>query len=368
MLQLAFLIYLETTRLNTRPGQKRYYLWLLLITFLSFAADMMSSIQATSGVFLIMSTAGNYLEISLNTLLIPVFYRYLCDRIFNLNMKVKHAMDYILWTLTVFVVGLVLSTAVTGWIFYYDDAGTYHRGPLFPLLMITFFVMMVLVEGFLISQKLKIESHYFHSLVLFLAAPLVGWGLQFLIFGLPFSLLGITFATLVLFTNIQNRNIDRDYLTDVFNRKALDGYIRRKIGFSSQHKTFAAILLDIDDFKSINDHFGHSEGDAALIDTVRILREALTFSNFIARYGGDEFCIILDSDDPQAVEDTINRIGVCLSTFNDRKGKPYTLNFSMGYSIYELTDGNGFEEFLREIDQKMYKNKLAQKSSCIITE
>ena len=155
MLQLAFLIYLETTRLNTRPGQKRYYLWLLLITFLSFAADMMSSIEATSGVFLIMSAAGNYLEISLNTLLIPVFYRYLCDRIFNLNVKIKHAMDYILWTLTVFVVGLVLSTAVTGWIFYYDDAGTYHRGPLFPLLMITFFVMMVLVEGFLISQKRK---------------------------------------------------------------------------------------------------------------------------------------------------------------------------------------------------------------------
>ncbi len=366
MLQLGFLIYLETTRLNARAGQKRYYLWLLLITFLSFTADMMSSIEASSGVLFALAAAGNYLEISLNTLLIPVFYRYLCDRIFNLNPKVKRAMDHVLWILTVTVVGLVLSTAFNGWIFYYDKAGVYHRGPLFPLLMIGFFVMMLLVEGFLVSQKQKIESHCFRSLVLFLAAPLVGCGLQFLVYGLPFSLLGITFAALVLFTNIQNRNIDRDYLTDVFNRKALDTYIRRKISLSSTHRTFSAILLDIDDFKSINDHFGHTEGDAALIDAVRILREALTFSDFIARYGGDEFCIILDSDDPQVVERTIDRIGECLRGFNERKGKPYTLNFSMGYSIYEPAEGNGFESFLREIDQKMYKNKLAQKSSCFI--
>ncbi len=367
MLQLGYLIYLETTRLNVRPEQRRYYLWLLLITFLSFSADMMSSIEATSGVLYVMSMAGNYMEICLNTLLIPVFYRYLCDRIFNLNPKVKHAMDYVLWGLTVLVVGLVMSTAFNGWIFYYDMAGTYHRGPLFPILMTAFLVMMLLVEGFLVSQKRNIEAHYFRSLILFLAAPLFGWGLQFLIYGLPFSLLGITFGAMLLFMNIQNRNIDRDYLTDVFNRKALDMHIRRKISLSSKHRTFSAILLDIDDFKSINDHFGHTEGDVALIDAVRLLREALTSSDFIARYGGDEFCIILDSDDPQVVESTIDRIGECLRVFNERKGKPYTLNFSMGYSIYEPADGNGFESFLREIDLKMYKNKLAQKSSCIRT-
>lgn len=338
----------------------------MLITFLSFTAEMMSSIEATSGVLFGFAAAGNYLEISLNTLLIPVFYRYLCDRIFNLNTKVKHVMDCILWIFTASVVGLVLSTSVNGWVFYYDDAGMYHRGPFFPLLMITFFVMMLLVEGFLVSQRRKIESHYFRSLVLFLAAPLIGCVLQYFIFGLPFSLLGITFAALVLFANIQNRNIDRDYLTDVFNRKALDMYIRRKIAMSSTHRTFSAILLDIDDFKSINDHFGHTEGDAALIDTVRILRESLTFSDFIARYGGDEFCIILDTDNPESLESTIERIGACLRAFNEKKGKPYTLNFSMGYSIYQSAEGCGFEAFLREIDQEMYKNKLAQKSSCIL--
>jgi hypothetical protein len=258
MLQLGFLIYLETTRLNARAGQKRYYLWLLLITFLSFTADMMSSIEASSGVLFALAAAGNYLEISLNTLLIPVFYRYLCDRIFNLNPKVKRAMDHVLWILTVTVVGLVLSTAFNGWIFYYDKAGVYHRGR-FPASDIA--LCYDASRGRLPGQpEQKIESHCFRSLVLFLAAPLVGCGLQFLVYGLPFSLLGITFAALVLFTNIQNRNIDRDYLTDVFNRKALDTYIRRKISLSSTHRTFSAILLDIDDFKSINDHFAIPKG------------------------------------------------------------------------------------------------------------
>ncbi|MET0016536.1 diguanylate cyclase [Oscillibacter sp.] len=255
-----------------------------------------------------------------------------------------------------------MSTAFTGQIFYFDSARVYHRGPLLFIPMSMQFVMMVIVEGFLISQRQKIEANYFRALMLFLVAPLIGWALQLFIFGLPFSLLGITFAALILFTNIQNRTMDKDYLTGAFNRQMLDSYMQHKIDAASRQETFSAILLDIDDFKSINDRFGHFEGDIALINAVRVLRDSVGRNDLVARYGGDEFCIILQKNDIKSVEGTIERIGKNLSTFNQSEGKPYKLGFSMGYAVYHPSIGNTAESFFRVIDQKMYDHKNYRKN------
>ena len=228
--------------------------------------------------------------------------------------------------------------------------------------------MMLIIEGFLISQRQKIEANYFRSLILFLLAPLIGWALQLFIFGLPFSLLGITFASLILFTNIQNRNNDKDYLTGAFTRQILDSYMQHKIDASTNQRTFSAILLDIDDFKSINDRFGHFEGDIALRNAVRVLRESVGCSDLVARYGGDEFCIILESDDFRTVEETIHRINSNLSDFNRSENKPYKLSFSLGHAVYHLSMGRTAESFFRVIDQKMYAQKNSRKIEATVSQ
>ena len=272
-------------------------------------------------------------------------------------------MNLILWIMASLCAAVVVSNVFTGQIFYFDNAHIYHRGPLFFIPMSILFTMMIIVEGFLISQRQKIEANYYRSLALFLISPLIGWALQFLVFGLPFSLLGITFAALILFINIQNRNIDKDYLTGAFNRQILDSYMQHKIDASTGQRTFSAILLDIDNFKSINDCFGHFEGDIALITTVRLLRNSVGPADFIARYGGDEFCVILDSDDPKEVKDTILKIDNTLSDFNKSDNKPYYLSFSMGYETYHLSYGNSSESFYRAIDKKMYENKHSRRAA-----
>ena len=66
--------------------------------------------------------------------------------------------------------------------------------------------------------------------------------------------------------------------------------------------------MDIDNFKSINDCYGHFEGDLALEKTVQILRASVNRNDFVARYGGDEFCIILESDKEAEVEHVVARI------------------------------------------------------------
>lgn len=365
ILQLGFLIVMESRCHNSRSRHERFFLWMLIITLLSFVADIMSSLYAGPAWFFPFAAAGNYFEIALNTLLLPIFYHYICEQIFSLDLKLKRRLNIILWVMVTVCIALALavSTAYTGQIFYFDSSKLYHRGPLFWLPMSIMFAMMAIIEVFLISQRKKIESGHFSSLALFLVSPLIGWAFQFFIFGLPFSLMGITFAALVVFTNIQNRHMDIDYLTGAFNRQMLDGYMQHKINISTSNRTFSAILLDIDNFKSINDCYGHYEGDTALISTVIILRKSVRHKDLIARYGGDEFCVILDSDKPKDMEDTLHQIDASLSEFNRINNKPYRLCFSIGYAVYDLSMGSKAELFFKVIDEKMYDEKNAHRAT-----
>jgi diguanylate cyclase (GGDEF)-like protein len=94
--------------------------------------------------------------------------------------------------------------------------------------------------------------------------------------------------------------INLDHLTGLYNRKYLDEYVddvlqmSRAGGALRGGKKFAAIMLDIDDFKSINDTFGHVEGDHAIVLAAELLRKSIRKGDVAARYGGDEFLIVLD--------------------------------------------------------------------------
>lgn len=335
---------------------------MLIIAQLSFVADILSSIHTDSAWLFPFVVVGNYTEGILNTILLPIYFCYVCGQITKPDVKLKRRVHIVLWTMATICITTVISNAFTDKIFYFDTAKVYHRGSLFVLPMAIVFAMMVIIEVFIISQKEKIEPHYYRLLLLFLIPPLIGWALQLFIYGLPFSLLGITFASLVLFTNIQNRSIDQDYLTGVFNRKMLDNFIQKKINASTDSKTFSGILLDIDKFKYINDHFGHIEGDKALMNTAHILRNSLKFTDFIARYGGDEFCIILESDDHETVQNTILQINSSLINYNQREDVPYQLSFSFGYAIYNRSMGTNPQSFIKVIDEEMYKQKIAHRS------
>jgi len=365
MAVLAFLFVMENRRRSSKTGHEKYFLVMLVIAFLSFVADIMSSLYLGPAWFFPFAVSGNYIEILLNTTLIPIYFRFICDQVRDLNLALCKRLCRILWAMSALIAGMAVLNLFTGVFFYFDSARVYHRGEYFMAPMAVMLVMMGIVEVFLLSQRKKIEAKYFKSLAFFLIAPLIGWALQCLIFGLPFSLLGITFAALVLFTDIQSRNMDKDYLTGAFNRQTLDSYLQQKIDGATPQRTFAAILLDIDEFKVINDNFGHYEGDMALINTVKLLRESVAPADFIARYGGDEFCVILENGSPKAVASSVRRIEETLARYNESQNKPYTLGFSMGCAIYDPAQGARADTFYRVIDKKMYRTKRAHKSAAV---
>lgn len=254
------------------------------------------------------------------------------------------------------------------WLYYIDKENVYHRGPLFLFpAMLT--VCSILIAFVMVSQNRKrIEKKHYFSLVFFPVPPLVAILTQIYVYGTSFILNGLTISLLIVFITIQNQRMDTDYLTGVANRKKLEEYLKAKIAGSTATRTFSAILIDLDHFKSINDTYGHETGDQALEIAAGLLKSCIRRNDFIARYGGDEFCIIMDISDEEDLKAAAENLSRCLDLHNQVSDKPYTISFSMGYSVYDFKAHLTAEAFQKKIDLLMYENKGAQKSRMIRRE
>ncbi|MDR1930777.1 MAG: diguanylate cyclase [Treponema sp.] len=129
--------------------------------------------------------------------------------------------------------------------------------------------------------------------------------------------------------------------------------------FKQVRESYAIVMIDMDHFKEINDTLGHLEGDNALRDMAAIIRGCTRSSDFAARYGGDEF--ILATRAEYDVEKLMARIQEAVNAQNSRKTRPYTLQISYGHDTYITNSGQSIMEFLKHIDQLMYKHKTERR-------
>jgi diguanylate cyclase (GGDEF)-like protein len=122
------------------------------------------------------------------------------------------------------------------------------------------------------------------------------------------------------------------------------------------------MMLDLNNFKPINDVLGHDVGDEALRTAARLFCSCIGETDFIARIGGDEFCIISDIVSEYELAQLSERIRMCLLQFNETNSHPYRLSVSMGYAVYDREAGMTLAEFKRHIDSLMYSSKHSQRS------
>jgi len=248
----------------------------------------------------------------------------------------------------------------TGWFFSVDSNNIYHRGNYFFFHVIFCFALFFYSLIFIFRHKHLIERKYYYSLLLFSIPPLVGSMIQVFYYGVSLNWTGMMLSLLIIYLNIQNRGLITDYLTGVYNRRQLDFLIKTKIRNSTKEKSFSAILIDIDQFKRINDSYGHYTGDDALKASAQIIKKSLKKDDFIARFGGDEFFILLDTNNYALLEQTVRQIRENVDHFNKEKAKVYSLSFCMGYDVFDPHLGMDAEAFLRHIDMKMYRNKAIE--------
>ncbi len=252
---------------------------------------------------------------------------------------------------------VTLATPYTNLMFYMDKSNIYHRGPWFPLLVIMSYSYFLYTFVIVLRNRNKIIKSYYLPLALFILPPLIGGILQAYFYGLSLIWSSLTISLLIVYLYIQNNKLNTDYLTGLYNRMQLDRYLQTKIRNKDADRNFSGILIDIDNFKRINDQHGHITGDEALEVTADLLRSSLRKNDFLARYGGDEFIIILDIQDFSVLEKSVERIRTNINNYNLRSDKPYQLSLSMGYDVYDRNTAKSAADFLKHIDSLMYANK-----------
>jgi diguanylate cyclase (GGDEF)-like protein len=161
-----------------------------------------------------------------------------------------------------------------------------------------------------------------------------------------------------IYFNIQNARLSADYLTGISNRRDIDSYLALLIKDVSSGPSFSGIFMDIDDFKNINDRYGHIVGDEALRVTADLLKRSMRKDDFIARFGGDEFIIIAPRLEKEAeLKITAQRIIMNFEEYNRIGTLPFDLTLSMGSAVYKKGSGLTPAQFIKKLDDLMYENK-----------
>lgn len=157
-----------------------------------------------------------------------------------------------------------------------------------------------------------------------------------------------------------------DALTDLYNRKALALTINDALATEQADVPLRALLyLDLDNFKAINDTFGHNRGDEVLRRTARVLESAVRDDDMVARLGGDEFAVYLSSlNAPDMVPAIAERIHDALETTVEEKGTAVPVRASLG-GVAGLSTYDSFEDLLETVDTAMYEAKESDRRTVL---
>lgn len=154
-----------------------------------------------------------------------------------------------------------------------------------------------------------------------------------------------------------------DDLTGLPNRRGFFVLAEQQLKAAIRGKRDLALLfIDMDNFKAINDTWGHQEGDRALVSMATIFRQSFRASDIIARMSGDEFAVLLVDSPRRNVDVILERLMQNIKRFNEDDKAGFCISISIGMAVHDPDQQRSIDELLRDADQLMYDQKLKKKS------
>ena len=201
------------------------------------------------------------------------------------------------------LIGITIASCRTGWVFSIDENNRYLRGPLHLWQLGLSFAYVLLTSAKALCKAFQ-KKHFERrmellSLAAFMLLPLGFVLLQVIYLGqVPTLCMGYTVTLLVVYLNILDQRITIDPLTQVYNREQMVRYLSHKLRSAGKDSSLFLLMLDADNFKHINDRYGHTIGDEVIrfvADTIRTKVDDR--GGFAGRFGGDEFVLCFTNPD-----------------------------------------------------------------------
>lgn len=156
-----------------------------------------------------------------------------------------------------------------------------------------------------------------------------------------------------------------DSLTQIYNRAKFDEELKKSIDLSKRYSTrLSLILFDIDDFKQINDSYGHLAGDNILISLSQLVKRSVRKTDTFARWGGDEFVILLPCTNTEAARNIAQKLRAIISAHHFDN----LVHISCSFGVTSLNNDEDFNSLMFRIDKLLYRAKKSTGKNTIICD
>ncbi|MBQ7974759.1 MAG: GGDEF domain-containing protein [Clostridia bacterium] len=359
ILCIVFAAVMLKFNLGSMQGALKYTGGILWMTMFASLADVLSRFCVSNPVI------QNIFSIAYLSSFGIIGYLWLCYCFCQFGIKNRVAQYFALLP-AIAVTVLVALSAKTQWIYYIDQNGVVCRGGLYYLVMINYvYVAFAGVAAVIASKKEKRKraGQQYLQIAAFAGTVLIS-AVQAIL--LPDGFTTVTYAILLtlimLYSNLQHKIMVTDNLTSMSNRYGMDAEIEEQLRQYRKDKndSFYIIVCDIDNFKTINDTWGHPEGDRALkLIADALERVAQQFDSEAFRIGGDEFVVITDTSESGLADRVCDALEKEFDNIDFRDD--FDINMSMGVSLY---DGScPISELISGADKKLYQAKRKNKEA-----
>lgn len=352
---MVTILFSRRKRLKRLPLDGRIFYWmcricliLCLLETLGFALDGKDFVGARPILLGI-----NTLLISLDCLLVYLWVCYVDFKLFASKQRMKKIYSLIAIPAGILCLLSVMNLFVDIF-FSFGPDNNYQRQPLLLLVYVVTYGYMTYGAVLAYYYRKRMDQYLFMPVIALLIPIYLGSVIQLCVYGIsliwPSTALGLT----LLYLNLQHEESFLDPLTGLYNRNYLLHCMDHMTKQSQKGKQITGIMLDINYFKRINDTYGHLKGDRILREVGRILIRAADRDAVVARYGGDEFIIILEEAKRERVGRIRESIRRQLEEYHASSEEVIPISLSVGIAELEKLD---VYKFFQEMDRSMYDEK-----------
>lgn len=259
---------------------------------------------------------------------------------------------------------VILTNHLTHFLFSIDENNLYiySFGMIIYFIVTCFYLIIPIIKIVycIIKNRNLIVDKRLISLSLFVIPLIITNILKYLIPGITINQVGVTIVILLVFLNDKRNQMIMDELTNLYNRRELNRYLNNLIVSKKNKDIVYLMMIDINNFKKINDNYGHIMGDKALVDVANSLKiscNKIGKDLFIARYGGDEFIILGVNLSEKKINSLEKSIKSELNKLNKEATNPFVLDASIGFVSEYKENIKSITAFISEADEKMYQQK-----------